>query len=103
MLLDAFRNRGNDPAFRQYIQRSNRICNLAFRAVCCPNPVQTYNPQPSAPPPEPTYSRPQPAQSVSPQSSKSGLIGPEQGCGYSNVTHPRVVGGVPSKLGKIYS
>lgn len=44
---------------------------------------------------------PQPAVSDPPLdiTTVKGLFTAQQGCGYSNVTHPRVVGGVPSEIG----
>lgn len=72
--MDELKARNQDPEYKQYVQRSNEICNFQTRIVCCP----------TGPPPS---------------TNVKGLFTPETGCGYSNVTHSRVVGGVPAKLG----
>lgn len=78
-VLDALKTRSQDPEFKQYIQRSNGACNYATRTVCCPS-------GPIAPPPVDL-------------GGKARLLTPEEGCGFSNVTHPKVVGGVPAMIG----
>lgn len=73
-VVNELKARSSDPDFKQYIQKSNEICNYATRTVCCPSGSPPTN-------------------SIQNEGFNS-LITPEEGCGYSNVTHSRVVGGV---------
>lgn len=93
-LLNLYTSRRGDRQLIGFIQESNRICNYAETAVCCPNlneitegPVFSSTPQPIAP------TSPRTA-STTPR-----LLTREEGCGVSNATHHRVVGGVPAQLG----
>jgi hypothetical protein len=72
--LDQLKTKSQDPDFKQYIQKSNGACQYATRTVCCPSPGPAIG-------------------------GKAHLFSPEEGCGFSNVTHPKVVGGVPAKKG----
>lgn len=108
----AFIERQNDPAYLEYIQNSNGICNyvrpfvrfmtkkknrlrwLYFYStkVCCPDDVDD-TPLPLTPAPIAPITRP-PLVNGKPR-----LLTNEEGCGFSNVTHTRIVGGGPAKLG----
>jgi secreted trypsin-like serine protease len=84
-ILEQVKTRNQDPEFKQYIQKSNGACNYASRVVCCPKDGSITQP----PSEEPTTKN----------AGTSHLLTPEEGCGFSNVTHPKVVGGTPAKLG----
>lgn len=107
--------RRNDPAFTNYVQQSNARCNYANQNVCCPSgsttapvtpapvtnapPVTvTQSPVTSAPPPSGGGSGGWPA--GNPNNYPARLLLPEEGCGFSNETLNRIVGGVPAKLGQ---
>ncbi|GAB0094788.1 venom serine protease Bi-VSP-like [Sergentomyia squamirostris] len=96
-VLNDFLARQNDANYVRYIQQSNANCNYVQPFICCPqsSPVeQTTRPPTSAtrPPTSPTTRPIQPTGAIH-------LITPEEGCGFSNKTHNRVVGGVDAELG----
>lgn len=107
-MYNEFLNRRNDPAFANYVQQSNARCNYANQQVCCPSgaaPVTqapvTQSPVTQSPAPVPSgggASGGWPA--GNPNDYPARLLKPEEGCGYSNETLNRVVGGVPAKLGQ---
>lgn len=83
-ILNEFISKNKDPAYVQYIQKSNGKCRNIQPNICCPDEnrsVQPENPSPSS-------------------STITGrLLTLEEGCGFSNQTHNRVVGGVTAKKG----
>ncbi|XP_059611209.1 transmembrane protease serine 9-like [Phlebotomus argentipes] len=87
-VLNDFLSKQNDPNYVRYIQQSNANCNYIQPHICCPQsaPVTT-------PPPQPPTDTP-----VEP-SGPAHLMSPGEGCGFSNKTHNRVVGGVDAELG----
>uniref|UniRef100_A0A182QVG8 CLIP domain-containing serine protease n=1 Tax=Anopheles farauti TaxID=69004 RepID=A0A182QVG8_9DIPT len=109
-VLSEFVRRQSDPQYVQYIRQSNAVCNYIQPNVCCPLARPTPPPAPpTAPPPPPPPSPPAPvteapAPPTPAPAGPSGTVGPvelltpETGCGYSNVEHNRVVGGVPAEL-----
>lgn len=81
-ILREFVSRQGDPVYIQYIKESNGLCNYVQPNICCT--------QEEAP-------------TTAPKSTviKGRLLTPEEGCGYSNTTLPRVVGGQPAKKGAV--
>ncbi|KAG4065841.1 hypothetical protein HA402_012519 [Bradysia odoriphaga] len=88
----AFIERQSDPVYLEYIQNSNGICNYVRPFVCCPNDDDDV-PLPPTPQPIAPVTRP-PLVNGKPR-----LLTTEEGCGFSNVTHTRIVGGGPAKMG----
>lgn len=86
-ILKEFLARQKDPEYVRFIQKSNAICNYAQQNICCPNEAPVTEAPPPAPPTQ------------APSGLQSRLFTPEEGCGFSNETHNRVVGGVPARLG----
>jgi len=86
-----FIERQNDPVYLEYIQNSNGICNYVRPFVCCPD--EDDSPLPVTQEPIAPITRP-PLVNGKPR-----LLTTEEGCGFSNVTHTRIVGGGPAKLG----
>lgn len=128
-LSNQLQTRQNDPTFNRYLQQSNARCDYAYRHVCCPglSPQQATRAPPTTVP-SPTTSK-SPGTTKTPSSTTtsapatttaSGVAGgkthgwpagnpndypvklltPEEGCGFSNETLNRIVGGVPAKLGQ---
>ena len=114
-MYNEFLTRRNDPAFANYVQQSNARCNYANQNVCCPSvsaPV-TQAPVTARPTAAPTAAPTSSPVTSAPSTGGSGgwpagnpndfparLLTPEEGCGYSNETLNRIVGGVPAKLGQ---
>lgn len=112
-VYNTFLNSPNDPAFANYVQQSNARCNYASQNVCCPSgaapsPV-TQAPVTKAPATKaPVTQAPTSAPALpsggwpagNPNNFPARLLTPEEGCGYSNETLNRIVGGVPAKLGQ---
>lgn len=109
-VYNEFAIRRNDPAFVNYVQQSNARCNYANQNVCCPSgsAPATQAPVTQAPVTQPPVtSGPVPSGGGSggwpagnPNDYPAKLLTPEEGCGYSNETLNRIVGGVPAKLGQ---
>lgn len=82
-ILKQFVARQSDPIYIEYIRESNGLCNYVQPNICCskeePETDQTKTAQPEA--------------------IKGRLLTPEEGCGFSNTTLTRVVGGQPAKIG----
>ncbi|XP_052865804.1 venom serine protease Bi-VSP-like isoform X1 [Anopheles cruzii] len=111
-VLSEFLTRQSDPTYVRYIQQSNAICNYVQPFVCCPSQRATVPPAPPAPPteppapvtPAPTQAPPPPPPPPPPPATPDSAVGParlltpETGCGFSQVEHNRVVGGVPAAL-----
>uniref|UniRef100_A0A1B0CAP3 CLIP domain-containing serine protease n=1 Tax=Lutzomyia longipalpis TaxID=7200 RepID=A0A1B0CAP3_LUTLO len=91
-VLNDFLARQNDPNYVRYIQQSNANCNYVQPNICCPKSMMTVT---TAPPVIPTSPTSRPIQPSGPIH----LLTPEEGCGFSNKTHNRVVGGVDAELG----
>lgn len=90
-VLSEFLARGTDPEYVQYIRNSNGICNYIQPFICCPfdsNAPVTQGPTAPATP-EPSPQTPGDVR----------LLTPAEGCGFSNLTHKRIVGGEPAKPG----
>lgn len=73
---------------------------MGGRFVCClsedaPSPSPSIEPVQTAAPPYEVPQRHSGADSIPVNS----LLSPAQTCGFSNVTHSRVVGGVPAQIG----
>lgn len=83
-ILEQFVARQNDPSYRSYIQQSNSLCNYVQPNICCTR---------QTPPTE------APAVIPTPAALKGRLLTPDKGCGFSNTTLTRVVGGQPAKKG----
>ena len=86
VVLNEFIARQKDPEYVKFIQKSNANCNNVKQNICCPQngpPTEA----PTQPPPTQTPIL------------AARLLTPREGCGFSNETHNRVVGGVPAKLG----
>lgn len=79
-LLQLYSEKRGDRQLIGFIQDSNRICNNKEYEVCCPNLSEIKLTEDTS-------------------QLKSTLLLPEKGCGISNATHNRVVGGAPAKLG----
>lgn len=78
-----FVDRQNDKSYIEYIRKSNVICKGASAVICCTDlsrATDGTNNNNNA--------------GVRPR-----LLTPEEGCGFSNATHTRVVGGQPAKKG----
>lgn len=75
--------RQKDAAYIDYIRKSNVICKGASAVVCCTDLSRGTNGNQNNGGP-----------SLAPR-----LLTIEEGCGFSNVTHTRVVGGRPAKKG----
>lgn len=81
-ILQQFVARQNDPSYIGYIRQSNAACNYVQPNVCCSK--------------EETVTETTTSGSVA---VKGRLLTPEEGCGGSNTTLTRVVGGQPAKIG----
>uniref|UniRef100_A0A336KGF2 CSON007431 protein n=1 Tax=Culicoides sonorensis TaxID=179676 RepID=A0A336KGF2_CULSO len=79
-LLDQYAARRGDQQLIQFIRASNKNCNYAETAVCCPS-KSSSTPESNTPAP-----------SVAPR-----LLTPDTGCGFSNASHNRVVGGADAQ------
>lgn len=94
ILLNRYASQRGNQQLIEFIQASNKICQYESTVVCCPYEDHTT----AAPPPtENTRAELEP---VTPPSvlAPSRLLTVEEGCGVSNASHNRVVGGVPAKL-----
>lgn len=113
-VYNEFLARQQDPAFVNYVQQSNARCNYANQNVCCPSGAAPVTQAPATQRPV-TQAPVTQAPSVpsgggggasggwpagNPNNYPARLLTPEEGCGYSNETLNRVVGGVPAKLGQ---
>lgn len=113
-MYNEFLSRRNDPAFANYVQQSNARCNFVNQNVCCPlvnqppvtqapvtTPPVTQSPVTQAPPTSaPSTGGKGGWPAGNPNDYPARLLTPEEGCGYSNETLNRIVGGVPAKLGQ---
>lgn len=88
-ILDELRRKQKDPTFIQYVQQSNSKCGSIQPFICCPNVGRIEEPN----------DQPSPSTSVDP-TIQGRLLTEEEGCGFSNVTHKRIVGGNKAKEGK---
>lgn len=112
-ILQQFVDRQKDPEYIAYIRKSNTICGniqphviifiyLIFRVqnynrlvyfffsqVCCPSESTAPTPATRAPATRTTDVR-------------GRLLSVEEGCGFSNKTHTRIVGGEPAMKGIIW-
>lgn len=86
-ILSEFIAKNQDSAFVRYIKQSNVKCRNMQPFICCPFEGR------SDPPTEPTV--------TTNPSLQGRLLTAEEGCGFSNVTRRRVVGGNTAKPGKI--
>lgn len=80
-LLDQYAARRGDQQLIQFLRDSNKLCNYVETAVCCPSKSGSVVPKPTQAPSLPAK-----------------LLVPGEGCGFSNATHNRVVGGVDAQL-----
>lgn len=85
-ILSEFVARNKDSAYVQYIQRSNVNCRKIQPFICCP-----FENQPKKP-----SDREEASEQTDP-SIQGRFLTPEEGCGFSNVTHRRIVGGQTAK------
>lgn len=76
---------GKNDAFVQYIRQSNKKCGSIKPLVCCPYNDKLVPHFETVEPVDPSI--------------RGRLLGPEEGCGFSNQTHKRFVDG-PAKHGK---
>lgn len=82
-ILQQFVARQTDPQYIEYIRESNGLCNYVQPYICCTK--EEAAPVPQGPTTvEPIQGR---------------LLSPQEGCGDSNSTLTRVVGGQPAKKG----
>lgn len=79
--MDQYAARRGDQELIRFIRASNKNCNYAETVVCCPDTDESVKPSP-------TTSAP----SLPPR-----LLTPVEGCGFSNASHNRVVGGVDAQ------
>lgn len=94
VVLNEFTSRRNDPVYVRFIQSSNKVCNFIGQNICCPlDGGSGPAPVTQGPPPTPATSAP-----VS-SGGRARLLSREEGCGFSQVKHNRVVGGVPATKG----
>jgi Trypsin/Regulatory CLIP domain of proteinases len=105
VILAEFMARQKDPAFTNYIQKSNANCNYVKPNICCTANapvIPVAAPVTQAPTPPPTAA-PTPAPTAAPRPTvydgSARLLTPDEGCGFSNVTHNKVVGGVAARKG----
>jgi hypothetical protein len=101
-ILSEFMKRQSDPVFTSYIQKSNANCKYVKPNVCCTASTPTITAAPPTQPPAPVTQAPvtQPPSSATTYNALSSrLLTPQEGCGFSNVTHNRVVGGVAAAKG----
>lgn len=82
-IRENFVSRQRDNEYVQYIRQSNAICNYIQPNICCP---QNDN--------QDVVDKPRSEGVI-----QGELLTPESGCGFSNVTHTRIVGGKPAKKG----
>lgn len=108
IVLNEFLTRQKDQAYIRYIQKSNEKCNRIQQNVCCPLTDTPVGPRPEAvvPLPPPTPATPPPTPPPTPTTdvlTKSTdpivLLTPDTGCGFTNFTVTRVVGGEPAPKG----
>lgn len=78
--------RQKDKAYIDYIRKSNVICKGVSAVICCTDQSRATNSN--------NNNNNNGATNLAPR-----LLTLEEGCGFSNVTHTRVVGGVPAKKG----
>lgn len=79
--MNQYAARRGDQILIQFIRQSNKLCNYEETAVCCPSEGGSVPPQTTQAP-----------------VLKARLLAPNEGCGFSNATHNRVVGGVDAQL-----
>ncbi|BES99513.1 serine protease [Nesidiocoris tenuis] len=96
-LLDLLRASSNDPKVVEYLRNSQCGRDSQSVLVCCPS--QAQGDQPSVKPTvQPTPNRRDNEPGVRDPDIPSNLPSPPQ-CGKSEVSHTRIVGGVPAQLG----
>jgi Trypsin/Regulatory CLIP domain of proteinases len=102
VILAEFSARQSDPAFTSYIQKSNANCKYVKPNVCCTSTAPVIpatapaTPPPTAAPTQAPTQAPTEAPRPTVYDGSARLITPDEGCGFSNVTHNKVVGGVPA-------
>lgn len=81
--------KGNkDPAYVEYIKRSNENCRKIEPFICCPLDVKATNPTDTNEVPK--------TKEVDIQGR---LLTPQEGCGFSKVKTTKIVGGQTAKVG----
>lgn len=98
-VLQQFIARQTDAVYIRYIQNSNANCNYNGQDICCPledAPPATQAPVTQAPVTQPPSVRTPPPQTGD---YKYDFLTPLQGCGSTNISHNRVVGGVDAEPG----
>lgn len=88
-LLTRLQSSPQDSSFATFLRLSNEICRVPPPTVCCP--LQTVAPPVSKPPP--------PKPTLGGTENVNTIPTPEDGCGISNNTFKKIVGGEPAKLG----
>lgn len=91
-ILNEFISRQNDAAYVQYIRKSNAVCNNIQPNICCPLEIQRSTEKPIDS---------DAGSKVRNQNNEilGRLLTVEEGCGFSNVTQRRIVGGQKAKMG----
>lgn len=88
-ILSVFVMKGNkDPAYVEYIKRSNENCRKIEPFICCPVDTKTTNSMEVNEAPKTKEANVQ-----------GRLLTPEEGCGFSKVKITRIVGGQTAKVG----
>lgn len=77
-----------DPAYVEYIKRSNENCRKIEPFICCPLGAGTTNSTESNGAPK-----------TKEANNQGRLLTPEEGCGYSKVKTTKIVGGKTAKAG----
>lgn len=95
-LLDVLRAQSGNPEVRNYLRKS--ACGFlgTVPLVCCPQAQRGLTTEQPAPVVQTTPPPPAPVVDGTQE-----LLRPPN-CGYSNISFPRVVGGIPAKLGKCF-
>lgn len=84
----------NNAEYLQFLRRSNAICRQPTPIVCCPTGAQP--PTPNTPPPIVT---PNTVTTANPTGVSYTLPTPQEGCGVTNASARKIVGGGPAKIG----
>lgn len=85
-ILNEFVAKSKDPNYVQYIQRSNAKCGNVQPYICCPDASRTDESGVNVP--------------IDQSQIQGRFLTIEEGCGFSNATHKRIVGGNKAKEGK---
>lgn len=88
-ILSVFLMKGNkDPAYVEYIKRSNENCRKIEPFICCPLEAKpTSSPEPNETP------------KTKDANIQGRLLTPEEGCGQSKVKLTKIVGGKTAPVG----